>query len=303
MKPENIHTANDALNIPIDALRSQDVRDSFLDVQREDVLFYVGNSYGIDPLSEPEGARDQITFMRDHSSRFHNYCQGVISEAYEQKWSEDLRINATTGMKNKLAWREALTGLLEGEKPAALLLLDIDKFKKANDRLGHPKGDELLRLVAHRLADVLREDDIVAYHLSGDEFAVLVSDLSHTDLVAHDRERSGVPEHAPTRRGSETLSHIEKVEKLITRLRSEIGEVFIEEFDGLGLDVSIGYAISDLKTSAQELIVQADKGLYVDKAKHKTEARKRMPRCKRFLGDLGISLMRYTGQFDDRTTN
>ena len=61
----------------------------------------------------------------------------------------------------------------------ALLLLDLDRFKDVNDTMGHPVGDLLLKAVSERLIGCLRETDTVA-RLSGDEFAIIATNLSRT---------------------------------------------------------------------------------------------------------------------------
>jgi diguanylate cyclase (GGDEF)-like protein len=59
----------------------------------------------------------------------------------------------------------------------AVLLLDVDRFKTVNDSLGHGIGDRLLEVVAGRIRDNVKDDDVVA-RLGGDEFAVLVENVS-----------------------------------------------------------------------------------------------------------------------------
>ena len=68
------------------------------------------------------------------------------------------------------------------ENGAALLYIDLDSFKHINDSLGHPAGDKLLRVMAKRFMNVLRDDDIVC-RMGGDEFAVILHDIHHTGDV------------------------------------------------------------------------------------------------------------------------
>jgi diguanylate cyclase (GGDEF)-like protein len=84
--------------------------------------------------------------------------------------------DALTDLPNRSALHEhgasALAGARRHGTLAALLLIDLDRFKEVNDTLGHEQGDRLLVDVAQRLRDVLRRGDVLA-RLGGDEFAVL----------------------------------------------------------------------------------------------------------------------------------
>lgn len=78
-----------------------------------------------------------------------------------------------TGLANRSHFRQQLDYFLltkQGER-AAVLFLDLDRFKQVNDTLGHEVGDQLLRSVASRLRDMTRKEDIVS-RWGGDEFVV-----------------------------------------------------------------------------------------------------------------------------------
>ena len=85
--------------------------------------------------------------------------------------------DALTDLPNRVLFREHLDRALrrvKRDEQVAVLCLDLDRFKSINDFLGHPVGDELLKAVARRLKDCVREGDMVA-RLGGDEFAVVQS--------------------------------------------------------------------------------------------------------------------------------
>ncbi len=85
-----------------------------------------------------------------------------------------------TGLPNRTLFESrlqaALTGQQESGNQGAVLFLDLDRFKHINDSLGHPVGDLLLKDIAVRLKDQLRDIDTVA-RLGGDEFIILLPGL------------------------------------------------------------------------------------------------------------------------------
>jgi len=92
-----------------------------------------------------------------------------------------------TGLPNRVMFAQRLGQALAqaqryGRKPA-VLFVDLDRFKFVNDTLGHDAGDRLLRDVAERLRDSLREGDTVGRH-GGDEFVVLIDQYDAAAQVA-----------------------------------------------------------------------------------------------------------------------
>ncbi|MGD1929829.1 MAG: EAL domain-containing protein [Leptolyngbyaceae cyanobacterium] len=83
----------------------------------------------------------------------------------------------------------------------AVLFVDLDRFKIVNDSLGHPLGDQLLITTAQRLQDCLRSTDIVA-RFGGDEFVILVEQISDLDIVCRLAQRINRELSTPCRLGN-----------------------------------------------------------------------------------------------------
>ncbi len=99
----------------------------------------------------------------------------------EQQLEKLAHYDLLTGLANRVLFADRLKHELEYGKrnktKAALLFIDLDRFKQVNDTLGHNVGDELLVQVSARLNDCIRESDTVA-RLGGDEFTVILSDIA-----------------------------------------------------------------------------------------------------------------------------
>ena len=115
----------------------------------------------------------------------------------------------------------------------AILMLDLDDFKRVNDGHGHRAGDRVLTAVAGVLRHRLRESDVVA-RFGGDEFAV---------LMPHGREDEAA----------------ELAEILAQAVRSDVPAP-----DG-PLEASVGFAAFEESTTSDEILSRADDAMYADK--------------------------------------
>lgn len=92
-----------------------------------------------------------------------------------------------TGLANRRLlhdrMEQAISSAVRRQAHLAVLFLDLDHFKLVNDSLGHPVGDDLLLQVGQRLQACVRAEDTVA-RVGGDEFVLMLSDISHTDEAA-----------------------------------------------------------------------------------------------------------------------
>ena len=150
-----------------------------------------------------------------------------------------------TGLANRRRFSETLSLEVSRaerfEGSIALVLADLDDFKRVNDRFGHQTGDEVLRRFAELMRESVREFDLAARH-GGEEFALL---LPETDLDGGARL-------------AERLAQALRDE----RFTSRSGEAF-------SVTSSFGVASFPGATSAEQLMLAADRALYVAKKQGK----------------------------------
>jgi diguanylate cyclase (GGDEF)-like protein len=159
----------------------------------------------------------------------------------EERVGHMARHDALTDLPNRVLLRERLEHELKRVKRGeclAVLCLDLDQFKGVNDTLGHPIGDELLKLVADRLRGCTREPDTIA-RLGGDEFAIIMTQMQKANDAA----------------------------MLSRRIRESIVKPYQIEGHQIVTDISIGISISPIDgTEPDELLKNADMALYGAKA-------------------------------------
>ncbi|MGI8708958.1 MAG: GGDEF domain-containing protein [Actinomycetota bacterium] len=110
--------------------------------------------------------------------------------------SDDALTDELTGLKNPRYFRARLdeehAASQRSGAPLALLMIDLDRFKRVNDRYGHPEGDRLLKRVAGALASVARQGETAA-RVGGEEFALLLPGAAGEDAyAAAERVRAAV---------------------------------------------------------------------------------------------------------------
>ncbi|MFF5335009.1 putative bifunctional diguanylate cyclase/phosphodiesterase [Streptomyces sp. NPDC013181] len=139
--------------------------------------------------------------------------------------------------------RQALAGRRAGDAGTAVLFIDLDGFKAANDRLGHQAGDELLVQAARRLQESVRAGDTAA-RLGGDEFAALITGDGGRGQDARECQ----------------------VHEIADRLRLTLSEPYRIGDGEVRVTASIGVAFAEPGITPNDLVRNADLAMYRAKA-------------------------------------
>jgi diguanylate cyclase (GGDEF)-like protein len=131
--------------------------------------------------------------------------QLVAAQAELARSQEEARTDELTGLANRRALRTALGAVSDGEGDAALMIVDLDRFKEVNDHYGHAVGDEVLTVVGLRLRSILPSNALLS-RLGGDEFAVLLPGGTLAQATVLSEQLVGAcSQRVPTSSGPVTL--------------------------------------------------------------------------------------------------
>lgn len=119
--------------------------------------------------------------------------EASLKDITEQRMEEaELRLRANvdllTGLANRARFYRVVEDTLTLPKPAAVFMVDLDGFKDVNDALGHTLGDTVLKQVAAQMARLVTAPGIVA-RIGGDEFAIIVPNISAVEVAMHMAEK------------------------------------------------------------------------------------------------------------------
>jgi diguanylate cyclase (GGDEF)-like protein len=181
----------------------------------------------------------------------------IVESSYSLAYQDEL-----TGLASRRAFNDALLRL---KHPYAISAVDIDHFKRINDNFGHDTGDQVLRLVASRLARVTGGGE--AFRVGGEEFTILFPGRTAKDVTDHlELLRMNIESSSFKIRATEERRKAPRESDRRTAgvRKSRKPKAASPEAlpDAVSMTVSIGIAESQPKLRAEEVIEQADQALY-----------------------------------------
>ena len=190
----------------------------------------------------------------------------IVETSYLLAYHDEL-----TTLPSRRAFHDALLRL---QAPYSIAMLDIDHFKRCNDTYGHDTGDEVLRMIASRLARVSGGGQ--AYRCGGEEFAILFPGKTTSEVLDPlEKLRADIEGSTLRLRGPDRRQEARGPDRRNQRSRSrtqgqairELSRVALPPSNELSVTASIGVATSKGEnSSAEEVIAAADKALYRAKA-------------------------------------
>jgi len=162
-----------------------------------------------------------------------------VEKQYHEAVYSMMITDGLTGIPNKRFFQEALKRELarsaRHKRPLSAAVLDVDFFKKINDKHGHLAGDAILREVCGRVKATIRADEVFA-RVGGEEFVVLLPETPLADAT----------------------KFAERIRKLVADTPVEVDKVPIP----VTISVGLAFTDGDKNVTAEELIGRADKKLY-----------------------------------------
>jgi len=141
-----------------------------------------------------------------------------------------------TGISNRKSFDQALVSLIEetreSGRPLALIMADVDHFKKFNDRWGHQTGDQVLRLVAEVMNANIKGQDMLARY-GGEEFAILLpgTSLENAFMLADRIRRAVESRRLKKRQSNEDLGVITMSMGIASYFKNESPAMLVERAD------------------------------------------------------------------------
>lgn len=165
---------------------------------------------------------------------------GWVLGAFERRVESLMLTDPLTGLWNRrhfdLRLREELGRARRYSAPLALLILDVDRFKRVNDRFGHPEGDRVLQLLSSMIRDGFRRSDVVC-RFGGEEIAILAPNTGIDEALA-----------------------------LAERTRERISQTVIPlAGEPYRITISVGLAAVRADDTPEALLARADAALYAAK--------------------------------------